>query len=176
MKTPILETERLILRPLALTDAEEIFKNWSSDPEVAKFMFWSTHSDVEVTKKWLADVETKINSDICYDWGFVRKSDNKLIGSGGIYYKENLDAFEIGYNIMKNCWHQGYTTEAATAMRDFAINSLGSKRIFGRHAKDNPYSGKVMEKLGLHYIGDAEAESMDGTKHFEHKEYILELS
>ena len=72
MRTPILETERLILRPLRLADAEEVFANWASDPEVAKFMTWSTHPNVEVTKGWLADVEqNSTDSDSTYDWGFV---------------------------------------------------------------------------------------------------------
>ena len=37
MTTPTIETERLILRPLKMTDVEEIFNNWTSDPDVAKY-------------------------------------------------------------------------------------------------------------------------------------------
>lgn len=175
MKTPILETERLILRPLKIADAEEIFTNWTSDPEVAKYMVYSTHPNVEVTKIWLADVESKTNSDTDYDWGFVRKSDGKLIGSGGIYYNAETGVYTMGYNIMKDCWHQGYTTEAATAMRDFGIVTLGAKRFRASHAKENIYSGKVMEKLGMHRVGEGEFTGMDGTKHYECWEYILEV-
>lgn len=174
MKTPILETERLILRPLRITDAQEIFDNWASDPEVAKFMVWSTHKDVNVTKAWLAELEKTIDSD-SYDWGFVRKEDGKLIGSGGIYYKKDADSYNMGYNIMKACWHQGYTTEAARAMIDFGVEVLDAKRFTASHAKDNPNSGKVMEKVGLHYVEDGHYDSLDGTKHFECKCYVLEI-
>ena len=83
MNTPIIETERLILRPFTLDDAEEVYRNWTSDPEVARYMSWSTHENVEVTKAWLAIVVQNITSDTDYDWVFVRKSDNTLIGSGG---------------------------------------------------------------------------------------------
>lgn len=41
MRTPILETERLILRPMKAEDAQEVFDNWAGDPDVAKFMVWS---------------------------------------------------------------------------------------------------------------------------------------
>lgn len=41
-----LETERLILRPLTVNDAEEAFKNWTSDDEVSKYVRWSTHKNV----------------------------------------------------------------------------------------------------------------------------------
>ncbi len=176
MRTPILETQRLILRPLCLADAEEVFTNWASDPEVAKFMTWSTHPNVEVTKAWLAEVEANsTDSESTYDWGFVRKEDGKLIGSGGLYYKEQQEAFDLGYNIMKGCWHQGYTTEAARAIIEFAINVLGEKRFYAYHAVENPNSGKVMEKVGFRYFKDGSYDSMDGTKHFESKCYVLEV-
>ena len=174
MKNPILETERLILRPLIVSDAEEIYTNWTSDPEVARYMTWNTHPCVEATIGWLTDVETKIDSDTAYDWVFVRKTDGKLIGSGGLYFREDYDCFELGYNTMKDCWHQGYTTEAARAMIDFAIQELGGKRFLGRHAVENPNSGKVMEKVGFRYVKNGHYDCFDGTT-FEAKEYILEL-
>lgn len=174
MKTPILETERLTLRPITVADAEEIYTNWASDPEVAKYMTWNTHPCVDVTIGWLTDVEQKLDSDTTYDWGFVRKADGKLIGSGGLYYTEVFGGFIIGYNIMKDCWRQGYTTEASRTMIDYAVKELGAKKFLGQHAIDNPNSGKVMEKVGFKYIKNGYYTKRDGTQ-VEAKEYILEL-
>lgn len=174
MRNPILETKRLILRPFTVADAEEAYINWTSDPEVARYMTWNTHPCVEATIGWLTDVETKIDSDTAYDWVFVRKCDGKLIGSGGLYFREDFDAFELGYNIMKDCWHQGYTTEAARAMIDFAVKDLSVKKFLGRHAIENPNSGKVMEKVGFKYVKDGHYVKMDGTE-VDAKEYILEI-
>jgi len=176
MKTPILETERLILRPITVADAEEIYTNWASDPDVAIYMTWSTHPNVEVTKGWLTEVEKGVDSDTGYDWCFVRKSDNKIIGSGGLYYKEAHDCFDLGYNTMKECWRQGYTTEAAGAMVEFAFKTLKQTQICACHAKPNPNSGKVMEKLGFYYVQDGAFDSIDGTKHYETREYVLEAA
>lgn len=67
MDTPILETERLILRPLTAADAEEAYTNWTSDPDVARYMTWSTHPDAEATKGWLTETEKSIDSDTAYD-------------------------------------------------------------------------------------------------------------
>ena len=78
MRTPILETERIILRPLSVNDAETIYRNWTSDEEVAKFMIWTTHSSVEVTKEWLKVEEQNIELDSNYTWGFVLKSNGEL--------------------------------------------------------------------------------------------------
>ena len=54
MTTPILETERLLLRPFQQEDALDVFECWESDPEVAKYMFWTSHNDIEKTKEWLS--------------------------------------------------------------------------------------------------------------------------
>ena len=52
MHTPILETKRLLLRPFELKDLEEVFYGWESDPEVAKYMFWKSHNDLNKSKEW----------------------------------------------------------------------------------------------------------------------------
>lgn len=174
MRTPTLETERLILRPLLITDAQEIFDNWASDPDVTKFMTYNTHKNIEITQAWLQELEQSIDSED-YDWGFVRKEDGKLIGSGGIYYKEADASYAMGYNIMKKCWHQGYTTEAAKAMIAFGMEVLKASKFTANHAKDNPNSGKVMEKVGFHYTCDGQYAKIDGSIQFESKCYVLEI-
>jgi ribosomal-protein-alanine N-acetyltransferase len=173
MKTPILETKRLIIRPLRITDAEDIYNNWATDPEVAKYMTWSLHKNVEVTKEWLVNAEKNTENNTVYDWGFVRKSDHMLIGSGGLYYKEDRKMFTIGYNIMKSCWHQGYTTEVAARILEFATEELQQERLYAYHAIDNIYSGKVMEKVGFHYVCNTEYDCMDGRR-IQAREYLFE--
>lgn len=49
MKTPELETDRLLLRTFRETDAEAVFYGWENDEEVAKYMFWTSHNDIEKT-------------------------------------------------------------------------------------------------------------------------------
>lgn len=51
--TKIIETERLILRPFREEDAEPMFRNWTSDPEVSKFLTWPAHESVEVRDLYL---------------------------------------------------------------------------------------------------------------------------
>lgn len=58
--TLFLEGQRIILRPLRLSDAEEVYKNWAKDPEVAKYMRWNTHENVDVTREWLAQCESVV--------------------------------------------------------------------------------------------------------------------
>ncbi|MCI9073894.1 MAG: GNAT family N-acetyltransferase [Lachnospiraceae bacterium] len=174
MDTPILETERLILRPIGLADAQIIFDNWTSDPDVARYMAYSTHESVETTRMWLREVEAARALDTHYDWGFVRRSDGMLIGSGGIYYKEQAHMFELGYNLMKACWHQGYTTEAAREMVRFAVEELGQTRLGCNHVTENVNSGKVMMKVGFRRVEKRPWVSLDGTKRGECYVYLYE--
>ena len=50
MNTPILETERLLLRPFEKEDAKDVFECWERDSDVAKYMVWTSHDDIEKTR------------------------------------------------------------------------------------------------------------------------------
>lgn len=173
MKTPTLETERIILRPLNVADADIIFESWTSDPDVAKYMNWNLHQNVNDTKEWLRMEEDNIEKSANYGWGFVLKETGELFGSGGLNYSEEYGMFELGYNIMKKYWNRGLTTEAAKVIIDFGSGTLGMNKFLARHANENPASGKVMEKVGFIYQKDGSYTSFDGKRSFESKEYIL---
>jgi ribosomal-protein-alanine N-acetyltransferase len=97
MITPILESERIILRPLSLNDTENIYRSWTSDSEVAKFMIWDVHKSVNDTIEWLKIEVENIDKEHNYIWGFVLKETGELFGSGGINFKEELGCYELGY-------------------------------------------------------------------------------
>lgn len=75
-----IQTERLLLRPLKVGDAEEVFE-WVSDERVSRYMVYTTYTDIEQVREWLAFVEKDAST---YNFGFERISDGKLIGSGDI--------------------------------------------------------------------------------------------
>lgn len=175
MRTPILETERLILRPLAVSDAEHIYKSWTSDPDVARFMIWELHENVGVTKEWLKGVEAGLDNDTSYVWGVVLKKTGLLIGSAGIAFVPALGCFELGYNFMKSAWGMGFATEASRAILKFARDTLSQRRFFCRHAVENVRSQRVIEKLGFTFVGEGSYDSMTGKKHFICRDYFLEI-
>lgn len=162
MNTPILETKRLLLRPFELADAQEVFDCWESDPEVAKYMFWESHNDINKTKEWLLFEREQISEDDWYRFALVRKDTDELIGTGLIYYEEEVESWEIAYNLGKKYWGQGYTTEAMKAILDFAKEKLQLREVVGRYAKANPSSGNVMKKLGFQYEKDIPYECKEG--------------
>ena len=89
--------------------------------------------------------------------------------------EEGCQLFQVGYNIKKSHWNHRYTTEAMKAILDFAVRNLGIRKVSGGHAKENPASAKVIEKLGFIYDRDDVTPHVDGIRHFESKEYYLNL-
>ncbi len=168
MRIPTLETARLILRPLTAADAPAIFQ-WAGDPVVTRFMPYDTYTRVEDVEAWLRSVEQN-ESD--FNFGFVRKSDGLLIGSGDVGPDERTDRWGFGYNLRRDCWNQGYATEAARAMIRFARDVCGATGFIANHAVDNPASGRVMEKCGLHFDHLGQYASFDGQRIFPARFYI----
>lgn len=91
MNTPILETQRLILRPFQAEDAVSVFDCWETDPDVAKYMFWISHSDIEKTREWITFEIGQIEKDDWYRFALVLKETNELIGTALIYYEEEVE-------------------------------------------------------------------------------------
>ncbi|GFP76284.1 GNAT family N-acetyltransferase [Clostridium fungisolvens] len=175
MKTPILETDRLILRPFYMEDAQDVFECWESDPDVAKYMFWESHNDINKTIDWVREELSKIDADDWYRWAIILKETGELVGTGLIYVDKEYSKFEIAYNLGKKAWGSGYTVEAMLEVIKFAKEELRVKEIMGRHAKENAASGIVLEKLGFKYIKDIPYECNRGKNIYDGREYILEL-
>ena len=176
MHTYTLETERLILRPLIVADAEAEFV-WLSDPEVNRFMPYNLYTSVEQAVEWLRSVEACTDE---YHFGFVRREDGLLVGAGSIGPKDGRaysidNAWEFGYNLRHDCWNKGYATEATRAMIDFARREFGVKHFYASHAIANPASGRVMEKVGCTFSHFSEYSTFDGKETFPAKVWKLDM-
>ncbi len=171
-KEPVIETERLILRPLTLDDARACF-SWCSDARVTKFMSYPTHTDIRQTIDW---IQSTFSDDQEWNWAFVLKEEGKVIGTGSIGPNDQMKEYwGMGYNLHYDYWHRGYCTEAMKAMIHFVHNELGVNKIYSYHAIDNPRSGKVMEKCGLTFHHFGEYAKIDSSETFKAKFYCMEL-
>lgn len=161
------ETERLLLRPLTAADAEAAFE-WVSDERVAGYMVYTVYSTVEQVREWLKFVETDNST---YNFGFVRKSDGLLIGSGDVGPDRKNGFWGFGYNFRYDCWGHGYATEAVRGMMKFAHEKFGAENFASSHAEPNKASGRVMEKCGLRFCGYGEFSKLDGSCKMRSMEY-----
>lgn len=144
-----LESERLILRPFVLEDANAMFRNWASDDEVTKFLLWPAHKEPSETETVLSRWVEKYSEPTYYCWAIVLKSISEPVGSisvGG-NIDERIKAAEIGYCIGRAWWHTGVTSEALKTVADFLFDQVGVNKIVARHDPRNPNSGGVMKKM-----------------------------
>ena len=164
---PILETERLILRPIRAEDYLDAFE-WCGDPVVNKYMLYSLYTKAEDVRKWIESIDH--NNPDAYEYAFVEKESGKVIGSGGLYYHEDIDVWAVGYNLRHDRWGRGYVTEAERAIIEYVNSIRPIRELQGEFAQENVGSGKVMEKLGMSYLRDCEYTKWDGSATF--KAYI----
>lgn len=152
--TKQIETSRLLLRRFAEEDAQAMFDNWASDPEVTAFLTWPAHGSPEISKMVLDDWISHYGEEDFYQWAIVPKDLGQPIGSISVVAKNDRVArVEIGYCIGKNWWRKGYTSEALRAVLDFFFEEVGVNRVEARHDPRNPHSGGVMKKCGMRCEG-----------------------
>ena len=152
--TQKIETRRLVLRRYRIEDAEDVFSNWASDPEVTRYLTWPTHENISITR-------TVINSWIpCYEdggyfnWIIEWKETGRVIGTiGFMWYSEANSSAEVGYSFSREFWNMGIATEALQAVISSAFGSLPLNRLEAQHDIRNAASGRVMEKCGMQREG-----------------------
>lgn len=141
-----LETERLILRPWKIEDAEDLYFGLATDCEVTKYLTWNPHKDIEETKRiislWL-DEYVNTNS---IRFAIELKDSHELIGGiDAVIDEKGLPV--VGYMLKRDKWNNGYMTEA---LKNFInqVFDLGYKECLIEAVVENIGSNRVIEKCG----------------------------
>jgi ribosomal-protein-alanine N-acetyltransferase len=94
------------------------------------------------------------------------KETGEFIGSGGIQPVRDTTDVEIAYHFLPSAWGKGYATETAKAILDFAFKSANLQEIVGVAFPDNMNSWRVLEKIGMQYVGIVRYHDIDGLKKY----------
>lgn len=150
MKPPVLRTARLVLRRWADTDREPLAQ-MTADPEVMRYRLRT------LTRQESDDLID--NSEACFDdngfgqWAVERTEDHRLIGYIGLETGSEDMPFRplihIGWHLAVDAWRQGYATEGAAAVLDFAFADLGLSEVVAHTTVRNERSQAVMRRLGM---------------------------
>jgi len=153
-------TDRLLLRaPRPAEDARPLVERWASDPEVTRFLLWTTYSPDD-----LAAAETFLG--LCADnwesgrghrpWAICERdaagtgaSAGPPIGLIGITPGSASHSLEVGYVLGRAWWGRGYTTEAVVAVADALLQRPTIWRLYAPTHCDNRASQRVLEKSGF---------------------------
>lgn len=164
MKTPVLETERLILRPVTLEDAPAIqkyFNDWEIIKNLATHVPWPYPEDGALTflrENMLPRMRDK--GHLC--WAIALKGgEGEAIGLID-FAMTRADHGDRGFWLARPFQGRGYMTEAINAMQDYLFFDLKIDRIVVCNSLANPGSRRVKEKTGAVYLGLCEIEHHSG--------------
>ena len=148
MKFKFFKTQRLIIRRLTKEDAKSI-SSYRSIPEVAEFQSWSSFSEVDSEKL----IEESNNSDPqikgkWFQFGIEVIKTGELIGDIGFLNSDEQGKSWIGFTLNSEFWHQGYATEAVTAILSHYAD-IGIHIVWASTASENHSSKKLLERLGF---------------------------
>ena len=150
---PTLLTPRLTLRPVRMSDAEDMYE-YSRDPEVARHVLWDAHTSIHQTRNYIRYLIRQYRNASPGTFAIALRDSGKVIGTIGFMWvhMDNRSA-EVGYSLSRKYWNQGYMTEALQAIVDFGFTRLNLNRIEAQHECDNPASGHVMLHAGMKHEG-----------------------
>lgn len=156
MQTPLLKTERLILRPLALSDAPAIqrhFNNWNIIRHLAAVVPWPYPADGAETFVRMQLGKVSAGEDI-HLWVLVLKDgDGEAIGNIHLRPSAEGPKGNRGFWLAEPYWGRGLMTEAITAVNDFAFLALGLDHFYVCNAVTNEASRRVKQKTGAEFVG-----------------------
>ena len=155
LKSLILETERLLLRPFLLSDASDIQRlagNWV----IADTTLNVPHPYEDgMAEAWISTHQPRFEAGELAVFAITLKADSELVGAVGLRVERSFDRANLGYWIGEPFWGLGYCTEAATSIVEYGFTELKLQKLYAEHLERNPASGRVLQKIGMSKEGTA---------------------
>ena len=152
LATPILETERFILRPLVRDDAEALFPTLS-DPEQCRYLWQGAFETVETLGDWLCDPDWNGRS-----WGAIEPESGRF-AARLVAVPTSERQSEVGYMVAKDSQGAGIATECTARLMHYLFEEEDHHRITASTDPRHLASNRILEKLGFrreaHFIQNA---------------------
>jgi len=152
----LIETERLVIRPLLLSDCQGMFE-MDSDPEVHKYVGNEPVKTLERSREVIEMVRQQYESFGIGRWAVIEKATNDFAGWTGFKYmagpiNKHSNFYDFGYRLARRFWGIGYATEAGKEALDYGVRAYDFKDIYAMTDIDNAASRRVLDKLGFNHI------------------------
>jgi RimJ/RimL family protein N-acetyltransferase len=147
------QTARLLLRPLHVSDAPQLFE-LDSNPLVMHFLGNTTFQHVSQSEEIIQHIQRQYNQVGLGRWAVIRREDNRFLGWAGLKWVDppeygTIPYWDMGYRLLPAYWGQGLATEAAAAWVALARRyHITDRLLAGVHA-ENAGSQRVLHKLGF---------------------------
>jgi RimJ/RimL family protein N-acetyltransferase len=166
---PTLETERLVLRPLSMDDADALHRV-SNEPDVRRYL-WDDAPVEEATIRDVIVQSTRMFSEEGVGlFGVRRRESEDLLGFCGFVRLAGMEEPELGYELTREAWGGGLATEASRACLRHAFGDAGLERVIAGADAPNAASLRVIEKLGMKPAGNINPNAPDNPYHALYRE------
>ena len=109
---PVLKTERLILRPLRMRDADDLFA-YAKDPEVSRHVLWDAHKSKWDSRQFLRAAIRQYRRGLPGSFAITLRDSGRMIGTVGfMWVNVEYNSAEVGYSLSRDYWNKGIMTEA----------------------------------------------------------------
>ena len=122
------------------------------DPEVMRFIPGGALADEAAVGSLLeryADVQQRLGFS---SWAVVERETGRVIGDAGFGIFEPTGEVELGYTLARDCWGEGYATEAAKACLAAGLEQLTAPRIIAVVDAENEASLRVPRRIGMRRV------------------------
>jgi RimJ/RimL family protein N-acetyltransferase len=166
MESPIVETNRLRLRPFEEADAPSV--GFYTDPDVMRFIPGGARDRSLLETRFRAQAANARDQWSRHGfgmWAVTLKDMGALIGHCGLQHLPGTDEIEVYYLLDKPHWNKGIGTEATIAALRFGFERAGLARVVAIAMPDNIASQRVMQKAGMRLVGAAHHYGCDCIKY-----------
>jgi len=164
---PQMETERLLLQPMAAGHLDFVFQHFS-DPEINRYIL--DDEPVQTMEQAQEIIDFYVPPRKSYNrWVLTLKADETLIGTCGFHkWDQRNHHAEVGYDLKTKYWHKGYMTEALRAALRYGFEQMGLNRIEAIVYPENAASLRLLQRLGFQQEGLFRQSFRQGDKYYDH--------
>jgi ribosomal-protein-alanine N-acetyltransferase len=163
---PTLTTERLILREPLLSDAPDVLV-FRSDPVVQRYND-PVMATLEEVQALIEELRAEYAAQEGLSWAVTLKESGRVVGLFGFHFWDKYHRrAEIGYDLARAYWGQGFASEAVRAILRFGFERMNLHRVYAGTIADNHESVRLLERIGFQREGTSRQHSWedDGTFH-----------
>ncbi len=154
MFTTTIESDRFVLRPIEMSDAEDILE-LDSDPLVHKYLDNKVISSLEEAREIIEYIQSQYRDNNLGRVAIIDKSNGDFIGWSGLKLESGLRPgktyYDLGYRLKTKYWGKGIGTETAKAVLNFGFTDLGLETICAAADVLNLASNKILTKIGMSF-------------------------
>ena len=155
----VLETERLLLRPLDMSDATDLFE-LNKNPNVHKYLWQKPEVTIDESIKVIEYVQRQYKENNIGRFATILKETGEFIGWTGIKFVNdhvengNTNFYDYGYRLDEKFWNKGYATEATEFWLDYIFKQMKIEIMNAYTHSENGASNRVLSKCGMKFMED----------------------